>query len=112
MATKLPSFDSLPLKKDGPPRNAWGLFGDDDQLGRLNLLTKDKVTAAAGLIKEGTRVALDWPLNKPSAPSFDRKPFKHEIKRFARPGSCIYDDFLDINTQSSTQWDGFRHYGT
>lgn len=23
----------------------------------------------------------------------------------------VNDDFLDINTQSSSQWDGFRHYG-
>lgn len=23
----------------------------------------------------------------------------------------IYDDFLDMNIQSGSQWDGFRHYG-
>ncbi|KAI1048839.1 hypothetical protein LB505_012855 [Fusarium chuoi] len=38
---KLPTFDDLPFDKNGPPGNAWGLWGPDDQLGRLNLLTPE-----------------------------------------------------------------------
>lgn len=37
-----PPFGSLPLDKNGPPGNAWGLYGDDDELGALNMLTADR----------------------------------------------------------------------
>ncbi len=105
----LPSFDSLPLDKDGPPGNAWGLFGANDQLGMLNLLTPATVAAAAQEIREGVRVNLAYPLDKPSAPTFERQTFQHEVLN--RAPMIMNDDVLHLNTQSSTQWDGFRHYG-
>ncbi|RKL15979.1 hypothetical protein BFJ68_g5228 [Fusarium oxysporum] len=52
-AKKLPTFDDLPLDKNGPPGNAWGLWGPDDQLGRLNLLTPETVRAAASYQRTG-----------------------------------------------------------
>ncbi|KAG9259156.1 putative cyclase-domain-containing protein [Emericellopsis atlantica] len=106
---RFPSFDELPLDTSGPPGNAWGLWGPDDELGRLNLLTPDVVAAAASEIQEGVRISLDWPLNKPSFPTFGRQPFHHEILNKAP--MTMNDDAISINTQSSTQWDGFRHYG-
>ncbi|KAF2795953.1 hypothetical protein K505DRAFT_323673 [Melanomma pulvis-pyrius CBS 109.77] len=105
----LPSFDELPLDKSGPPGNAWGLWGKNDELGMLNRITPATVTAAASEIKEGVRVSLDWPLDKPSFPAFDRQRFQHEILNKAP--MTMNDDAIYINTQSSTQWDGFRHYG-
>ena len=36
----------------------WGRWGSDDQLGALNLLTPDKVRAAAALVGEGRSVSL------------------------------------------------------
>lgn len=36
----------------------WGRWGDDDQLGALNLLTPDKIRAAAALVAEGRSVSL------------------------------------------------------
>lgn len=54
----VPSFADLPLKKDGPFLNAWGLYGEGDQLGMLNRLTEDKVKEGAKEIKEGIRYAL------------------------------------------------------
>ena len=68
----LPRFDDLPPDKLGPPGNAWGLWGPNDKLGRLNLITPETVAAVATEIKEGIRISLDWPLNKPSFPTFDR----------------------------------------
>ncbi|KAF5006325.1 hypothetical protein FDECE_7298 [Fusarium decemcellulare] len=106
---KLPPFDDLPLDKSGPPGNAWGLWGPDDQLGMLNLLTPETTAAAAAEIKEGIRISLDWPLDKPSNPSFERQPFEHRILNKAP--MTMNDDVVTLNTQSSTQWDGFRHYG-
>ncbi|CDM37773.1 hypothetical protein DTO013E5_6303 [Penicillium roqueforti] len=102
------SFDSLPLDPTGPRGNAWGRFGQDDQLGTLNLLTPERVVEAAKEIKTGVRISLDWPLSMPSYPSFNRNPFKHEL--ILRSPNCIHDDTLAFNSQGSTQWDGFRHY--
>lgn len=54
-----PKFSDLPLQKDGPHGNAWGLWGPDDQLGTLNLLTDDLVARAAREnILTGQRISL------------------------------------------------------
>lgn len=110
MSMQRPSFDSLPLREDGPRGNAWGLFGTDDQMGMLNLLTPKNTAAAAQEIKEGVRVSTDWALNSMATPCFGRSAFEHTVKNKApRP---VNDDVLTFNTQSSSQWDGFRHYGS
>jgi hypothetical protein len=109
-----PPFTDLPLDKNGPPGNAWGLYGKDDELGALNLITSDTVKAAAHEIQTGERVSLDWYLNLPSFPSFGRPPFSWKMENRSHPDGTkriVNDDHLDINTQSSSQWDGFRHYG-
>lgn len=52
----IPSFDSLPLREGDPHHSAWGLYGDDDELGTLNRLTDERVAAAAkNEIKKGIR---------------------------------------------------------
>lgn len=107
-----PPFSSLPLDPNGPPGNAWGRFGAADQLGMLNLLTPQVVVAAAKEIVSGVRISLDWPLNKPSLACYGRDPYVHEIKQRGGPDRVVNDDILTFNTQISTQWDGFRHYGS
>jgi len=106
---KRPSFDSLPLRKDGPHGNAWGLFGDRDQLGMLNLLTADTTIAATKEIVHGIRISTDLPLNFLTTPMFKRQGFHQEI--IHKIPRTVNDDVLIFNTQSSSQWDGFRHYG-
>ncbi|OJD33665.1 major facilitator superfamily protein [Diplodia corticola] len=106
---EIPEFDALTLDPRGPPGNAWGLFGDKDELGMLNLLTPETVAAAAKEIKTGMRFSLDLPLNQPAFPSFGRQPFHHEIRQLG--DRTVNDDIVSFNTQSSSQWDGFRHYG-
>jgi hypothetical protein len=39
----LPTFDQLPIDPKHPPQTAWGLWGEDDNLGTLNLLTEERV---------------------------------------------------------------------
>ena len=107
-----PPFSSLPLDPTGPPGNAWGRYGPTDQLGTLNLLTPAVVAAAAKEIVLGIRISLDWPLNKPRYSCHGREPFSHEIKRRGPPDDrVVNDDIVRFNTQCSSQWDGFRHYG-
>lgn len=44
----------------------------------------------------------------PNVPAFNREPFRHEIKELRK--NYAYDDIYHLNTQSGTQWDGFRHF--
>lgn len=106
----IPSFDNLTLDPSGPKGNAWGLFGKDNHLGMLNLLTPDVIKQAASEeIQEGARFALDWKLNALHKPAFGRQSFEKKIHHKAP--RVVNDDILVFNTQCSTQWDGFRHYG-
>ena len=106
--SEFPAFEDLPLRKDGPPGNAWGLFGEDDECGMLNLLTPERVNAATKELKDGVRIPTDLPLDFMSRPCFGRAPFQHDFKNKAP--RAVNDDTLHFNTQSSSQWDGFRHY--
>ena len=38
----------------------WGRWGPEDQLGTLNLVTKEKGRQAAGLVEDGTSVSCAW----------------------------------------------------
>lgn len=106
---RLPSFDELPLKSGYPPHSAWGLFGDEDQVGTLNLLTPERVAAASRLVRDGQVFALNWELELPYPPLFNRPALNHTIKRRRQN---VFDDIYDnFNTQSSSQWDGLTHYG-
>lgn len=109
MSSETPSFSSLPLKKDGPRGNAWDLYGPKDELGMLNRLTPSTTLSATKEIVHGIRVATDWPLNALKTPCFDRQPFHQHIKH--KEPRTVNDDILTFNTQSSSQWDGFRHFG-
>jgi hypothetical protein len=105
----LPTFDELPIKPHYPPRSAWGLFGDDDQIGMLNLLTPDRVANAAKLVQTGEVYALSWDLELPHPPLFGRQVLRHSINRRRHN---VHDDVYDnFNTQSAAQWDGLTHYG-
>jgi kynurenine formamidase len=45
----------------------WGRWGDEDELGALNLLTAERVAAAARLVRSGVVVSLSLPLNTSNA---------------------------------------------
>lgn len=94
-----PTFDQLPLQKEDPPFSAWGLYGSDDQLGTLNLLTPDVVAQAAAEIKAGVRVGLALPLNVPF-PATHNRFFKHEI--IHKAPRAVHDDVVHLNTQVRT----------
>lgn len=75
----------------------------------MNLLTPTRVAAASKEIKSGEIVPVNLPLDCPKQPAFGREVFKHEIKVLVE--NIAYDDLYVMNTQSGTQWDGFRHVG-
>ncbi|KAI1615949.1 hypothetical protein EDD37DRAFT_672688 [Exophiala viscosa] len=106
-----PDSDSLPKRSElpdipGAPKGAAWFWGKDDELGRLNLLTPRRRLAAAKLIESGETINLDWPLNLPNPPAFGREPFEWKVKSLGPGGN---DDIYHMNSQSGSQWDGFRH---
>ena len=48
--------------KNRPDGSNWGEFGPDDQKGRLNLLTPERVVRAVREVKTGERFCLSLPL--------------------------------------------------
>jgi kynurenine formamidase len=113
--TSVQWMGGLPKYRDLPERaglkSSWGVWGDvgTDVFGCLNLLTPERAAAASAFVKRGAAFALNWTMRFPSPPLFDRSEFRHEV--IVRPGSQARDDVLDgWNTQSSSQWDGFRHF--
>lgn len=55
------SFKAL-KQREGPPLNAWGLYGNDDELGRLNLITAEAVQRGRDAIKQGRAINLKYDL--------------------------------------------------
>ena len=51
---------------------------------------------------------MNLPLDVPAWPAFGREAFEHKIKTVLP--NLVYDDLYTLNTQSGTQWDGFRHF--
>lgn len=107
---KLPDYSELPIRKDAPPGSAWGVFGDGDELGTLNLLTAERVREAAAEIRTGHCFSLDLPLNLPDPPIVPRTPYRLTVN--GMPGyPDLLDDTIDnLNTQSSSQWDSLAHF--
>ena len=56
---------SSPRWKRRPEGSTWGDFGADDQLGRLNLLTPEKVRQGVAEVREGRVFCLSLPLDLP-----------------------------------------------
>jgi kynurenine formamidase len=102
-----PSFTALPRLSNGL-RAAWGVFGDDDDLGSANLLTDEVVVrAAVDEIRTGRRINVSLPLTEPSPTFFGRQKLRHAIFDI---GPVSQDDKVDdFYLQGSSQWDGLRH---
>ena len=104
----LPKFGELPYVGETQERHAWEVFGSEDQLGSVNLLTPEKVKHAAGLIRTGQVFNLSLPLNFPITlyGGFRSKGYRHHIE-VGRGGR---DDYVDnFAMQGSSQWDSLRH---
>lgn len=106
--TELPSYDELPEGPHGG-RLAWHLFGADDQLGLVNLLTEERAAAAARLVTRGAAFPLDhaFAFYDP-APNLKRGNPTHNLLVTRNDLACddYYDDFFP---QGGSQWDSLAH---
>lgn len=107
MSWNLPDYDDLPVIEKLGLRHAWGVFGDDDELGCINLLTPECRLDAAKEIRTGRVVNLSLPLNEPDPPLFGRQPLRHEIFNLER--NALDDRVDSLYPQASSQWDSLRH---
>ncbi|MET0334794.1 MAG: cyclase family protein [Rhizobacter sp.] len=114
--------------KKRPEGSTWGDFGPDDQLGRLNLLTPEKVKQGVAEVTEGLSFGLSLPLDYPGGAKLNprRKPpdlrptdlsgdpfMNMPLRRFdKRNTDVVCDDQVNITLQYSTQWDTFAHVGS
>ena len=110
-----------------PEGSNWGDFGDDDQRGRLNLLTAARTKRAAQEIREGTSFCLSLPLDYPGANRLNPARFPPKLRPTVREGrptrnfrvgdvvdgavDVSNDDVMIIHSQYSTQWDSLAHVG-
>ncbi len=71
----------------------WGRWGPHDQRGALHYLTRERVAAAARLVRDGISVSLSLPLNTKAAAD-NPKPVDHHMTELAprntQPGSLHF----------------------
>ena len=114
--------------KRRPEGSNWGDFGADDQLGRLNLLTPERVRRAAAEIREGRAFCLSLPLDYPGGNKINPRRHPPQLGHTWREGQTpnfnfameqldpahidvVCDDAALIHLQYSTQWDSLAHVG-
>ena len=113
--------------KQRPRGSNWGDFGADDQCGRINLLTPDKVRQGVAEVREGLTFCLSLPLDLPGGNVLNPRrhpPVLRPTLRNGRPNmnyrlftdnilhsDVISDDLVVLHLQYSTQWDSLAHVG-
>ena len=116
-----------PRWKQRPPGSNWGDFGPDDQCGRINLLTPEKVRQGIAEVREGLTFCLSLPLDYPGGNVLNPRrhpPVLRPTVRNGRPNmnyrlftdnvlesDVVSDDLAVLHLQYSTQWDSFAHVG-
>ena len=112
---RVPAVDVPPRYRDLPvgltgARTAWGLFGEDDGLGLINLQTPARVARGLSLARKGEMFSLSAPPDLFDPPFFrHRGGPRHTV---LRRGPAAFDDVLDgFFPQASSQWDGLGHVG-
>jgi kynurenine formamidase len=114
-----------------PPGSTWGDWGEDDELGRINLITPEKVRQGVREVEAGVSFCLSLPLDYPGGSALNQrryppvlrptedleyKPdtFYNVIARESIDPTYIdvwSDDMVTLWLQYSTQWDALAHQG-
>ena len=110
-----------------PEGSTWGDFGEDDQLGRLNLLTPEKVKQGTAEVREGLTFCLSLPLDYPGGSLLNPRRHPPKLAPTLQDGcpclnfplsrlngrntDVLSDDQVTLALQYSTQWDSFAHVG-
>jgi kynurenine formamidase len=93
----------------------WGRWGDDDERGTVNLITPERLVAAAQLVRRGAIFDLGIPFdaNGPQPGGARINPVRLMSETGADqeyPGAFHYaDDYVFMPLQAASQWDGLAH---
>lgn len=108
---RFPRYDDLPVAPLRA-RHAWGVFGGDDSIGRLNLLGPERVLEAVRLVRKGSVFPLDAAISGFDPPlDASRARARHRVlEGRGHTGVEHLDDALDdYFPQVSSQWDSLAH---
>jgi kynurenine formamidase len=117
-----------------PPGSTWGDWGDDDELGRINLVTPEKVLQGVCEVQTGTTFCLSLPLDFPGGTALNQRRYppvvrptedldgnpdcfynvhQRDIAKYGHPDhvDVWVDDAVTLWLQYSTQWDSLAHAG-
>jgi kynurenine formamidase len=111
MKTTLPNYRELPLSAEVPSKSAWGMFGEHDNVGMIQLQTPERIARAATLVQRGAVFAMNWSQDLPNPPLFRRGALKHTVHRKVPLGHHSDDQLDNFFPQASSQWDGLTHVG-
>lgn len=117
-----------------PDGSTWGDWGDDDELGRVNLIDRTKVLQGVAEVRDGISFCLSLPLDLPGGTTLNQRRhppriaptedmagtagtfYNVHMSSMADYGDAKYvdvwaDDVVALSLQYSTQWDSLAHVG-
>ena len=109
--------------KQRPDGATWGEFGADDERGRLNLITREKVLEGLAEAREGIVFSMSLPLDYPGGNGLNPRRHPPVLRPTLRDGAVNFnatvdgytdvlcDDLAILHLQYSTQWDALCHVG-
>jgi hypothetical protein len=107
LTTALPKYSELPVIEATGERHSWGVWGKDDQLGMVNLLTPERVLRATSLVKKGKVFNIEPPRSIPH-PGHSKEPaFEHKMS-VSKRGRTDYADHWEFHGGMG-HLDGLRH---
>jgi kynurenine formamidase len=96
----------------------WGRWGEEDELGTLNLIDAAAVQRGAACVRTGTRFSLSLPLDE-DGPQIGGVPGRVNATRTMTQvnaeftgtpdGFCTSDDVVTMGLQAATHWDALAH---
>jgi kynurenine formamidase len=111
--TLTPEFLELAAKVSN-----WGRWGDDDEIGTLNLVDDAAVARGAACVRTGLRFSLALPLDEngpqiggvPGRVNATRTMTQINVEYTGSPdGFCTSDDVVTMGLQAATHWDALAH---
>ena len=97
----------------------WGRWGDDDQVGTINLITDDVRRRATTSVQDGRAISLALPLDEAQGIQTGTIPGRanpvHAMTMINAPFTgdpsdfCTSDDTVHMGLQCATHWDGLGH---
>ena len=103
------------FREIGKRLSNWGRWGTDDERGTVNMITAERIVAAATCVRRGAIFDLGIPFDSsgPQPGGARINPVRLMSETGAQqdfPGAFHYaDDYVFMPLQSASQWDGLAH---